>query len=157
MELIEFRQDNIGFIFQFYNLMPTLSAIENVELASELSKSPLDGMELLKKVGLEGKEHKFPSTMSGGERQRVAIARAISKNPRVLLCDEPTGALDFETGIKILKVLKQMNEEYKKTIILITHNQPIGELADRVIQVRSGNIVDIKVNKSKKSIEDIVW
>lgn len=157
MELIEFRQDNIGFIFQFYNLMPTLSAIENVELASELSKSPLDGMELLKKVGLEGKEHKFPSTMSGGEQQRVAIARAISKNPRVLLCDEPTGALDFETGIKILKVLKQMNEEYKKTIILITHNQPIGELADRVIQVRSGNIVDIKVNKSKKSIEDIVW
>lgn len=100
MELIEFRQDNIGFIFQFYNLMPTLSAIENVELASELSKSPLDGMELLKKVGLEGKEHKFPSTMSGGEQQRVAIARAISKNPRVLLCDEPTGALDFETGIK---------------------------------------------------------
>lgn len=156
-ELTEFRCNNIGFVFQFYNLIPTLTAIENIEISSELTNNPLNPYELLEKVGLKGKENYFPSKLSGGEQQRVAICRALSKNPRVIFCDEPTGALDFETGIKILELLSEMNREYKKTIVLITHNQPIAEIADRVVKIRSGNIVDIKINNDKKSISEVQW
>lgn len=156
-ELTEFRCDNIGFVFQFYNLIPSLTAIENIEISSELTSDPLNSCELLERVGLKGKEDVFPSELSGGEQQRVAICRALSKNPRVIFCDEPTGALDFETGIKILELLSEMNREYKKTIVLITHNQPIADIADRVVKIRSGNIVDIKVNKTKKHISEVQW
>lgn len=156
-ELTEFRCKNVGFVFQFYNLIPSLTALENVEISSELTKNPLNSYELLDKVGLKGKEDSFPAKLSGGEQQRVAICRALSKNPRVILCDEPTGALDFETGVKILELLSKMNRDYKKTIVLITHNQPIAEIADRVVRIRSGNIVDIKVNKQKKHICEVKW
>jgi putative ABC transport system ATP-binding protein len=156
-ELTEFRCKNIGFVFQFYNLIPNLTAIENIEVASELSSNPLDSKELMHKVGLAGKENVFPTKMSGGEQQRVAICRALSKDPQVIFCDEPTGALDFETGIKILELLSEMNTDYNKTIVLITHNQPIAEMADRVVKIRSGSIVDITVNKEKKKVKDIQW
>lgn len=156
-ELTEFRCKNIGFVFQFYNLIPNLTAMENIEVASELSDTPLDCYELMNKVGLKGKEDVFPAKMSGGEQQRVAICRALSKNPKVIFCDEPTGALDFETGIKILEVLSEMNRVYKKTIVLITHNQPIAEMADRVVRIRSGSIMDITVNTNKKQVKDIQW
>jgi putative ABC transport system ATP-binding protein len=139
-ELSLFRRENIGFIFQFYNLMPNLTAKENVEMATEISKGPMNVDEILAKVGLEKRAEHFPSQMSGGEQQRISIARAVAKNPDVLLCDEPTGALDYSTGIKVLKLLKEINQNMNKTIIVITHNQPIAQMADRVIKLRSGKI-----------------
>lgn len=137
--------------------MGTLTAKENVELATEICKDSLDIDEVLETVGLGDRKDHFPSQMSGGEQQRVAIARAVAKNADLLLCDEPTGALDFETGIKILSLLKEINKKYNKTVIIITHNVPIGDMADRVIKMRSGEITEIKINENPISPERIVW
>lgn len=156
-KLTYYRRDKIGFVFQFYNLLGTLTAKENVELATEICKDPLNIDEVLETVGLGDRKDHFPSQMSGGEQQRVAIARAVAKNAELLLCDEPTGALDFETGIMILSLLKEINKKYNKTIIIITHNVPIGDMADRVIKMRSGKIVEMKVNENPISPERIVW
>jgi putative ABC transport system ATP-binding protein len=156
-ELTTLRREEIGFIFQFYNLMPSLTAKENIEMACDLAKKPLKVMEILKQVGLEGREKHFPSQMSGGEQQRVAIARAVAKNPEVLLCDEPTGALDFSTGVKVLKLLSTINKEYGKTVVIITHNQPIAQMADKVIRMGSGEIVSIKKNQNPADAESIEW
>lgn len=156
-KLTMYRRDKIGFVFQFYNLMGTLTAKENVELATEICKNSLDIDEVLETVGLEDRKDHFPSQMSGGEQQRVAIARAVAKNADLLLCDEPTGALDFETGIKILSLLKEINKKYNKTVVIITHNGPIGDMADMVIKMRSGEIIEVKVNENPISPERIVW
>lgn len=156
-ELNVFRRENIGFIFQFYNLMPNLTAKENVEMATEISKSPLDIDEVLKRVGLEERAEHFPSQMSGGEQQRVSIARAVAKNPEVILCDEPTGALDYSTGIKVLKLLKEINQTMNKTVVVITHNQPIAQMADRVIRMRSGKVSEIYKVKKPLDPESVEW
>lgn len=156
-ELTYFRRTKIGFVFQFYNLMATLTAKENVELASELCENTIDIDEVMNSVGLGDRADHFPSQMSGGEQQRVAIARAVAKNPQILLCDEPTGALDFETGIQILKVLKDINEKYKNTVIVITHNSSIAQMADKVIKMRSGKITEITVNENPIPAERIEW
>ena len=137
-----FRRKYVGFIFQFFNLIPSLTALENVELAAELVDNPLDPVKVLEDVGLGDKLNRFPGELSGGEQQRVAIARALVKNPPILLCDEPTGELDFETGRRILKVLRDINREYDKTILLVTHNTPLSKMADRVIRLRSGVVVE---------------
>lgn len=156
-ELTLYRRKKIGFVFQFYNLMATLTARENVELASEICEDTIDVDEVMNSVGLGGRTDHFPSQMSGGEQQRVAIARAVAKNPMILLCDEPTGALDFETGISILKVLKDVNVKYKNTVVLITHNSPIAQMADKVIRMRSGKISEITVNDNPIKAEGIEW
>jgi len=156
-KLTYYRRDKVGFVFQFYNLMGTLTAKENVELATEICQDALDIDEVMDTVGLGERKDHFPAQLSGGEQQRVAIARAVAKNADLLLCDEPTGALDFETGIKILKLLKDINDKYKKTVVIITHNVPIGEMADRVIRMRSGEITEIKVNENPIDPERIVW
>ncbi|MDY0235558.1 MAG: ABC transporter ATP-binding protein [Gudongella sp.] len=156
-KLTGYRRDKIGFVFQFYNLMGTLTARENVELATEICKDPLNVDEVLDTVGLEDRKDHFPSQLSGGEQQRVAIARAVAKNADLLLCDEPTGALDFTTGIKILALLKEINQKYNKTVVIITHNVPIGAMADRVIKMRSGEIIDIKINEEPINPERIEW
>ncbi len=156
-ELTYYRRDRIGFVFQFYNLMSTLTAKENVELAAELCENAIDTDEVMDAVGLGGRVDHFPSQMSGGEQQRVAIARAVAKNPQILLCDEPTGALDFETGIQILKVLKDVNLKYRNTVILITHNSSISQMADKVIKMRSGKITEVSVNLNPIPAERIEW
>lgn len=156
-KLTYYRRDKVGFVFQFYNLMGTLTAKENVELATEICQDALDVDEVMDTVGLGDRKDHFPAQLSGGEQQRVAIARAVAKNADLLLCDEPTGALDFETGIKILKLLKDINDKYKKTVVIITHNVPIGEMADRVIRMRSGEITEIKLNENPIDPERIVW
>lgn len=156
-ELTMYRRYKIGFVFQFYNLMATLTAKENVELVAEITDSSADIDEVMEAVGLGDRADHFPSQMSGGEQQRVAIARAVAKNPQILLCDEPTGALDFETGISILKVLKDVNVKYKNTVIVITHNSPIAQMADRVIKMRSGSITEIIENKNPIEPERIEW
>lgn len=156
-KLTYYRRDKVGFVFQFYNLMGTLTAKENVELATEICQDALDIDEVMETVGLGDRKDHFPAQLSGGEQQRVAIARAVAKNADLLLCDEPTGALDFETGIKILKLLKDINDKYKKTVVIITHNVPIGEMADRVIRMRSGEITEIKLNENPIDPERIVW
>ncbi len=156
-KLTAYRREKIGFVFQFYNLMANLTARENVELATEICKDALNVDDILDSVDLGSRKDHFPAQMSGGEQQRVAIARAVAKNPALLLCDEPTGALDFETGIKILKLLKDINEKYNKTVVIITHNMPIGDIADRVIKMRSGEIIETKVNKNPISPERIEW
>ena len=156
-KLTYYRRDKVGFVFQFYNLMGTLTAKENVELATEICQDALDIDEVMDTVGLGDRKDHFPAQLSGGEQQRVAIARAVAKNADLLLCDEPTGALDFETGIKILKLLKDINDKYKKTVVIITHNVPIGEMADRVIRMRSGEIIEIKLNENPIDPERIVW
>ena len=156
-KLTFYRRDKIGFVFQFYNLMGTLTARENVELATEICQDAMDIDEVMDTVGLEDRKDHFPAQLSGGEQQRVAIARAVAKNADLLLCDEPTGALDFETGIKILKLLKEINQKYNKTVVIITHNVPIGEMADRVIRMRSGEITEIKINDDPIDPERIVW
>lgn len=155
--LTMYRRNKIGFVFQFYNLMATLTARENVELATEICHDAIDIEEVMTSVGLGDRIDHFPSQMSGGEQQRVAIARAVAKNPQILLCDEPTGALDFETGISILKVLKDVNLKYKNTVIVITHNSPIAEMADKVIKMRSGKITEIIENKNPIAPERIEW
>lgn len=155
--LTHYRRNEVGFVFQFYNLIPDLTARENVELAAELVKNPLPIDDILKEVGLNERMDHFPSQMSGGEQQRISIARAVIKNPRLLLCDEPTGALDYETGKLILALLKKINDEKGCTVILITHNIAIGAMGDRVARMRSGEIVEITENPNPVSPEGIEW
>ncbi len=156
-ELTEYRRNKVGFVFQFYNIMANLTAEENVELATEISKDPLPIDEVLKAVGLFERRDHFPAQMSGGEQQRVSIARAVAKNPEILLCDEPTGALDFNTGITILSLLRKVNKDRGKTVIVITHNSDIAHMADRVIRMRSGRIIDDHINESPMDVEEIKW
>ncbi|MDA7980192.1 MAG: ABC transporter ATP-binding protein [Pirellulales bacterium] len=155
--LTKYRRQIVGFVFQFYNLVPNLTARENVMVATEISREPMDVADALALVGLEHRIEHFPSQMSGGEQQRVSIARALAKNPDLLLCDEPTGALDFDTGKRVLELLSRTARELNKTVIIITHNTAIGELADRVIRLRSGEVVEVKENAHPKSAEEIVW
>ena len=156
-ELIMYRRNDIGFVFQFYNLVQNLTALENVELAVQLCKDHLDPKTILNKVGLKDRMNNFPSQLSGGEQQRVAIARAIAKNPKLLLCDEPTGALDYKTGKQILKLLEQTARKEKMTVIIITHNASIAPMADKVIKFKNGSASDIIINKQPKSIDEIEW
>lgn len=156
-QLIEYRRNDIGFVFQFYNLVQNLTAKENVELATQLCVDALDVDEILNKVGLEERKDNFPSQLSGGEQQRVAIARAIAKNPKLLLCDEPTGALDYKTGKSILKLLQDMARNEKMTVIIITHNAAIAPMADKVIHFKNGMAEKIVVNDNPISIEEIEW
>jgi putative ABC transport system ATP-binding protein len=156
-KLTDYRRDNIGFIFQFYNLVPNLTVGENIEVVSNISKSPLNTDEVLKAVGMLDKKHRFPRELSGGEQQRVSIARAIVKNPKLLLCDEPTGALDFSTSRDILKLLQKVNLDYGTTILMITHNAAISAMANRVYKVRSGEIVEKTANKTTIPAERIEW
>lgn len=156
-QLTDYRRHQVGFVFQFYNLMANLTAKENVELATEITKDPLNIEEVMKSVGLDERMDHFPAQMSGGEQQRVAIARAVAKNPLLLLCDEPTGALDYETGKKILKLLKDINKDLKKTVIVITHNVAIGEIANRVVKMRSGKITENYINENPVDPEKIEW
>lgn len=156
-ELTIYRRKNIGFVFQFYNLMSNLTALENVELVKALSENPLNSEEIMTAVGLNEKLGSFPAQLSGGEQQRVAIARALVKNPVLLLCDEPTGALDYNTGRLILKLLYDINKKSNKTIVVITHNAAIGAMADRVIRVRSGAVESITVNENPDPPERIEW
>ena len=147
----------IGFVFQFYNLIPNLTVLENVELAEQIVKQPKDAIEILKLVGLENRLNNFPSQISGGEQQRVAIARAIAKNPKLLLCDEPTGALDYKTGKNILNILKNYSVDEKKTVIIITHNSSIAEAADKVIEIYDAKVKKVTQNTNPKSIDEIEW
>lgn len=156
-ELITYRRYAVGFVFQFYNLVNNLTALENVELASEIVENALDAKEVLKSVGLEHRLHNFPSQLSGGEQQRVAIARAIAKNPKILLCDEPTGALDYHTGKQILKILQDMARKEGKTVIIVTHNAAIAPIANRVIQMHDGKIKQIDNNSQPGDIDRIEW
>ncbi len=156
-QLTEYRRHHIGFVFQFYNLMPTLTARENVEMATEISEHPLDPGEALTLVGLQTREDHFPSQMSGGEQQRVAIARAVAKGPHILLCDEPTGALDVSTGKIVLQVLADVNVRTGTTLVVITHNAVIGELADRVVRMQDGQVTDIRVNAARKGVDEVEW
>ena len=156
-ELTSFRRFDIGFVFQFYNLMPNLTALENVEIAKELSKSSLDSKQVLEEVGLKDRIDHFPAQLSGGEQQRVSIARAIAKNAKLLLCDEPTGALDYVTGKQILKLLHDLCKKNNKTVVLITHNQAITKMADRVISIKNGSITTNEVNTNPIPIEQIEW
>lgn len=155
--LTQYRREDIGFVFQFYNLVQNLNAAENVELAVEICNDPMDPVDVLKSVGLEERLYNFPSQLSGGEQQRVSIARAIAKNPKLLLCDEPTGALDYNTGKSILKLLSDTAKQYNMTIIVITHNSAIAPIADKIITVKSGKIASVKINPSPVSIESIEW
>ncbi|MCX8131528.1 MAG: ABC transporter ATP-binding protein [Clostridia bacterium] len=156
--LTRFRKENIGFVFQSYNLLPNLTAIENVEFSTEIGKLPKEGAEnALAVVGLSQRKNHFPAELSGGEQQRISIARAIAKNPKVLLCDEPTGALDFKTGIMILNVLCNINKKHGTSIILITHSQDIAKVADVVIKMRSGKIIDTVYNPSPLSPDEVEW
>ncbi len=156
-ELVKYRREDIGFIFQFYNLVQNLTALENVELATQICKHPLNPKTILKKVGLEHRMKNFPSQLSGGEQQRVAIARAIAKNPKLLLCDEPTGALDYKTGKQILQLLQDTCRKEKMTVIIITHNQALTPMADRVIHFKNGTASDIELNPNPTPIEQIEW
>ncbi len=156
-ELITYRRYAVGFVFQFYNLVNNLTALENVELASEIVENALDAKEVLESVGLEHRLHNFPSQLSGGEQQRVAIARAIAKNPKILLCDEPTGALDYHTGKQILKILQDMARKEGKTVIIVTHNAAIAPIANRVIQMHDGKIKQIDNNSQPEDIDRIEW
>ena len=156
-QLIEYRRNDIGFVFQFYNLVQNLTAKENVELATQICSDALNIDEILDKVGLTNRKDNFPSQLSGGEQQRVAIARAIAKNPKLLLCDEPTGALDYKTGKSILKLLQNMSKKEKMTVIIITHNGAIAPMADKVIHFKNGTAEEIVENKNPISIDDIEW
>jgi putative ABC transport system ATP-binding protein len=156
-EMTLYRRNTVGFVFQFYNLMSNLTAKENVELATEICSNALDIDEVLDAVGLKERSGHFPSQLSGGEQQRVAIARAVAKNPEILLCDEPTGALDFKTGVTILDLLSRINKQYNKTVVVITHNASIAQMADRVVRMRSGRVLENVVNKNPVSTEGIEW
>lgn len=156
-ELTTYRRSQIGFVFQFYNLVPNLTVLENVQLAQEICKNPLDPKEVIAKVGLSHRLGNFPSQLSGGEQQRVSIARALAKNPQILLCDEPTGALDSETGQKVLKLIQDVARDLGKTVIIVTHNVVIAEMAQTVIHMRDGKISEIKRNEHPKRVEEIEW
>ena len=156
-ELIKYRREDIGFVFQFYNLVQNLTAIENVELATQICKKSLNPEQVMEKVGLVDRKNNFPSQLSGGEQQRVAIARAIAKNPKLLLCDEPTGALDYKTGKQILKLLQDMSRKENMTVIIITHNGAIAPMADKVIKFKNGTAEDMIINKNPTPIEEIEW
>ena len=156
-ELTQYRRDTVGFVFQFYNLVPNLSARENIMVSTEISRDPMQVDEALRLVGLEERIDHFPSQMSGGEQQRVAIARALAKNPELLLCDEPTGALDFETGKRVLRLLVDLKNRLGTTVIIITHNGALAQAADRIIRLRSGQVVDVKTNAEPVPPEEIVW
>ena len=155
--LTKYRREDIGFVFQFYNLVQNLNAVENVELAVEICKNPMEPVEVLKNVGLEERLQSFPSQLSGGEQQRVSIARAIAKNPKLLLCDEPTGALDYNTGKAILKLLSDTLKMYNMTVVVITHNSAIAPIADKIITVKNGKVKSVQKNLNPVSIESIEW
>ena len=156
-QLTEYRRHDVGFVFQFYNLIGNLTALENVELANQICKDPLDAAQILKDVGLEARAKNFPSQRSGGEQQRVAIARALAKNPKLLLCDEPTGALDYQTGKAILQLLQDTGRKTGMTVIIITHNGALTAMADRVIKVRAGTVSSVKINEHPQDIAEIEW
>lgn len=156
-QLTAYRRDDIGFVFQFYNLVPNLTALENVELAMQICKNPLDAKKVLCEVGLEDRMGNFPAQLSGGEQQRVSIARALAKNPKLLLCDEPTGALDYQTGKAILKLLQDMCREKGMTVIVITHNSALTPMADRVIHIKNGTISAMELNTDPTPVEEIEW
>lgn len=156
-QLTAYRRDDIGFVFQFYNLVPNLTALENVELAMQICKNPLDAKKVLCEVGLEDRLGNFPAQLSGGEQQRVSIARALAKNPKLLLCDEPTGALDYQTGKAILKLLQDMCREKGMTVIVITHNSALTPMADRVIHIKNGTVSAMELNTDPTPVEEIEW
>lgn len=156
-QLTGYRRHDVGFVFQFYNLVQNLTALENVELAAQICRDPLDAAQVLKEVGLEERMGNFPAQLSGGEQQRVAIARALAKNPKLLLCDEPTGALDYNTGKAVLKLLQDTCREKGKTVVVITHNQALTAMADRIITVKSGTIKSMVLNEHIVKVEDIEW
>ena len=156
-QLTRYRREDVGFVFQFYNLIPNLTALENVEMATELSKAPFSAMQVLEDVGLGERIANFPAQLSGGEQQRVAIARAVAKNPKLLLCDEPTGALDDTTGKQVLKILQDLSREKGMTVVIITHNSALTEMADRVVKVKSGTVSSVRINEHAKPIEEIEW
>ncbi len=156
-KLVKYRREDVGFVFQFYNLINNLTAMENVELASQICKNPMDPISIIKKVSLTKRKDNFPSELSGGEQQRVAIARAIAKRPKLLLCDEPTGALDDKTGKQILKLLQSMNKKEKMTVIIITHNNAIAPMANKVIRFKNGSVESVKINKKPISAGDLSW
>ncbi|NLY97697.1 MAG: ABC transporter ATP-binding protein [Clostridiaceae bacterium] len=156
-ELTAYRREDIGFVFQFYNLIPNLTAIENVEIVTQMIKDPLPAEQVLKDVGLEDRMYHFPAQLSGGEQQRVAIARALAKRPRLLLCDEPTGALDYRTGRQILKLLQDQSRNNGISVVIVTHNSALTGMADRIIRLKSGKVVSIKENERDLSVEEIEW
>ena len=156
-QLTSYRREDIGFVFQFYNLVQNLTALENVELASEICKEPLDAAETLEDVGLAGRMKNFPAQLSGGEQQRVSIARALAKNPKILLCDEPTGALDYKTGKQVLKLLQDTCRNTGRTVIVITHNSALTAMADRVIHIKSGTVTAVETNPAPTPVERIEW
>ena len=156
-QLTAYRRQDVGFVFQFYNLIQNLTALENVELASQICRDPLDPGQVLRDVGLANRAKNFPAQLSGGEQQRVAIARALAKNPKLLLCDEPTGALDYNTGEAILKLLQDTGRQTGMTVIIITHNSALTAMADRVVQVKNGTVVDSRVNPNPRPVSEIEW
>ena len=156
-QLTNYRRHDVGFVFQFYNLIGNLTALENVELANQICKNPLDAADILRRVGLEDRMKNFPSQLSGGEQQRVAIARALAKNPKLLLCDEPTGALDYQTGKAILKLLQDTGRETGMTVVIITHNSALTAMADRVIKVKNGTVSSVRLNENPMDISMIEW
>jgi putative ABC transport system ATP-binding protein len=156
-ELTLYRRQHVGFVFQFYNLMPNLTALENVEIAAQICDNPFPAASILESVGLGERKSNFPAQLSGGEQQRVSIARAVAKNPTLLLCDEPTGALDYVTGKAILKLLRDVNRDYHKTVMIITHNSPIAQMADKVIKIKNGRVESVEINKDPVPIEGIEW
>lgn len=156
-QLVDYRRYDIGFVFQFYNLIPNLTSLENIEIASQIVENAHDPKEIIGLVGLENRTDNFPAQLSGGEQQRVAIARALAKNPKILLCDEPTGALDYKTGKQILKLLHDTCRKFNTTVILITHNTAIAPMADKVISIHDSRVKSIEINKNPKNIEEIEW
>lgn len=156
-KLIKYRREDVGFVFQFYNLVQNLTAKENVELATQICKNPMDATSVIKKVGLTKRMDNFPSELSGGEQQRVAIARGVAKRPKLLLCDEPTGALDYKTGKQILKLLQNMAKKEKMTVVIITHNNAIAPMANKVITFKNGSVSSVKMNKKPKAVGDLKW
>jgi putative ABC transport system ATP-binding protein len=154
-QLTEYRAAHVGFVFQFYNLIPMLTAIENIAVTKSIVKNPIDAADALDMVGLTDHAHQFPAQLSGGEQQRVSIARAVAKNPLLLLCDEPTGALDSETGLTVLAMLQNMSETFRKTVVVVTHNAVLAETADRVIRIRNGHIEDVTRNANPKRMSEV--